>query len=718
MLLPKIVKFLMKCLFGVQVKGLYQGGKANGHDKTLIIANHSSFIDGILLALFLPVQPVFVVHKQIAAKPFFRFFLKYVNYLVVEPAHPMAMKKVIRLLDEGQTVVIFPEGRITVTGSLMKVYSGAAFAATKTQATLIPVHISGAAHSYFSRLKGLFKRRLFPRLQMHIFPPTRLTANDSLPVRERRDDAKDKMYQLMMDMLVASRQPMTLYDMLLKARDTHGKNKLVYEDGLSDNLTYNALVKKSVALSHLLTKQDLSPRVGLLLPNSNVGVVSFYALQFQGKVPAMLNYTAGIRAIKAGLVACQAQTIITSRQFVEKADLTALLEQLSDYRLLYLEDLRQTLTWGDRLAIAYQALTPRWHQAKCTVDDEAVVLFTSGSEGLPKGVVHSHDSLMMNVAQIKAIYDLNPKDKFMICLPMFHVFGLTTGALLPVASGAGAFLYANPLHYRAIPEVVYDRGCSVLLSTSTFLKGYARFADPYDFHCLRYVIAGAEKLSAQVSKIYHEKFGLRVMEGYGATETAPVLAAGSAMAYRRGSVGRILPGISTQLVPVEGIKSAQHPSGKLVVCGDNVMLGYLSADKPGVLQAPPSNNGKRCYDTGDIVEIDERGFVFIKGRAKRFAKIAGEMVSLDSVEKLAQTAANAHHHAVIYVADSKKGEALVLFTTDTQLDRKKLQATAKTMGLPELAVPRKITVLKTIPVFSSGKTNYPELTETYQGEQL
>ncbi len=713
MLLPKIVKWLLQILFRVKVNGTYQGGQENGHKKTLIIANHSSFLDGILLALFLPAKPVFMVHSQIANKRFFQFFLKYVEYLVVDPAHPMAMKKVVNLLNDGRTVVIFPEGRITVTGSLMKVYSGAAFAATKTQATIIPVHISGAKHSYFSRLKGVFKRQLFPQLQMTIFPPTSIAINEELPVRERRDDAKDKMYQLMLNMLVEDREKMSLYEMLLNARKTFGKSKMLYEDGIGAGLTYNGLVKKSVALSHLLDKtwgqENSSQRVGLLLPNSNAGVITFYALQYQGKVPAMLNYTAGIRAIKAGLTACQTDIIITSRQFIEKADLSGLLAELSEYKIIYLEDLRQLLTPTDKLSVFYKSLLPYRYLEKQNADDEAVVLFTSGSEGLPKGVVHSHSSVMTNVVQIQATYDITPKDKFMMCLPMFHIFGLTTGALLPVAAGAAAFLYANPLHYRAIPEVVYDRGCTVLFSTSTFLKGYARFADPYDFHCLRYVIAGAEKLSDEVVKTYYDKFGLRIMEGYGATETAPVIAVASPMAFQRGSVGRVLPNITTHLEPVEGIEAGQYPIGRLVVAADSVMLGYLRAENPGVIEYSPVIDGKRSYDTGDIVEIDDKGFVYIKGRAKRFAKIAGEMVSLDSVEKLAIATSNDCHHAVINIPDEKKGEALILFTTDKALERKQLQNQAQQMGLPELSVPRVIHYVKEIPVFSSGKTNYPAL---------
>lgn len=714
MLLPKIIKIVMQKLFRVQINGTYQGGSENGHEKTLIIANHSSFIDGVLLALFLPVKPVFVVHTQIANKVLFKFFLKYVDYLAVDPTHPMAMKKVIHLLNEGRTVAIFPEGRITTTGSLMKIYSGAAFAATRSQATIIPVQISGARYSYFSRLSGLFNRRLFPQLRLTILPPTQIMPNDNLPVRERRDDAKDKMHQLMMEMAIAAREPTTLYEMLLNARKTHGKNTLAYEDGITDDLTYNGLVQKSLALSLLLRKENLSERVGLLLPNSNACVLTFYALQHAGKTPAMMNYTAGIRAINAGLEACQAKTIITSRRFIDKADLHGLIAQLSelgDYHVIYLEDLRQSMTLWDKLSIVVKRQFPALSMVKQAPDNEAVVLFTSGSEGLPKGVLHSHDSMLMNVTQINTIYDINPRDKFMVCLPTFHVFGLTIGALLPVASGAKAFLYPNPLHYRAIPEVVYDRGCTVLMSTSTFLSGYARFADQYDFHCLRYVVAGAEKLSKEVVKTYHEKFGIRVMEGYGATETAPVIAANTMMAYQSGTVGRALPGIKTELAPVPGIEAGEHPVGKLIVRADNVMLGYLRAENPGVLEQSPVIDGKRVYDTGDIVEINDKGYIIIKGRAKRFAKIAGEMVSLDTVEKLAMTASAKHQHAVINIEDSKKGEALVLFTTDNELNRKILQQTAQQMGLPELAVPRDICVLKEIPVFSSGKVNYPALAE-------
>src|SRR5690606_25912064 len=342
---------------------------------------------------------------------------------------------------------------------------------------------------------------------------------------------------------------------------------------------------------------------------------------------------------------------------------------------------REQITLGNKLWwLCYARWLPRSageHGAR--PEDTAVGLFTSGSEGKPKGVVLSHRALLANISQVRATHDFNTSDKVLNALPIFHSFGLTGGALLPLMTGTRVFLYPSPLHYRVIPELAYDRGCSILFGTSTFLGHYGRFAHPYDFFRLRYVVAGAEKLSASVREQWFEKFGIRIFEGYGATETAPVIAVNSPMAYRTGTVGQLLPGIEHKLVPVPGIEQG----GVLHVKGANVMSGHYRYDKPRVPEAPHSEAGPGWYDTGVVVEIDSDGFVRILGRVKRFAKIAGEMVSLEVVEKIAAAASPDKLHAASTQPDPARGEALVLFTTDAALTRDALQNIARELGLPE-----------------------------------
>ena len=697
-----ILRVVLKTLFRVELRG---DTSVFVNRRTLVVANHESFIDGLLLGLTMPVDAVYVVHQQIADRPFFRFLLSFVRHLAVESTSPLAMKQIVKLVETGQPVVIFPEGRITHTGSLMKVYDGAAFVAAKTGATVVPVRIDGAARSYFGRLAGVYPLKPFPKVTIAIQERRTIPMPDLPSAKERRRRAGELMRQILLDMLVASRPERTIYEAFLDGMSTFGRHYELVEDIRLREESYGSLLKMALGLRRVLDRHTRPDEVvGVLMPSAAPTLALILALSSGRRIPAMLNYTAGADGLNAACTAAAITTVVTSRAFLEKAKLTPMVEKLAGISLLYLEDLKTQVTAQDALWVVWRLAFPRGAALPQAPHDPGVVLFTSGSEGKPKGVVHSHSSVLANVAQIRAVADFTPLDKFMMALPLFHSFGLTCGVLLPLVSGCKVFLYPNPLHYRVIPELVYDRNCTVLFGTSTFLGNYAKYAHPYDFGRLRYVVAGAEKLAPEVHRTWMEKFGIRILEGYGVTECAPVVAVNVPMACKTGTVGQLLPGIAYQLEAVPGIESA----GALHVRGPNVMKGYYLFDQPGVIQQPEAI-GNGWYATGDIVAIDTEGYVHIRGRIKRFAKIAGEMISLEVVESLARAAAPGFAHAASTRPDASKGEALVLFTTAPELKREQLQVAAKERGIPELGVARDIRPLKEIPLLGTGKTDYVTL---------
>lgn len=703
-MLVTLLRGLCKLLFRVQVKGLENIPQADG---LLIVANHESLLDGMLIGLFLPKKATFVVHTGVLKNSLFRQFLRLVPYLAVDPNSPLAMKKVIKRLDAGENVVIFPEGRITHTGALMKVYDGTGFVAVKTGAKILPVHVGGAAQSYFGRLSSVHPRKWFPRVTLTVMPVTEIVVDArrdavTLTAKQRLKMAGEGMRGVMQTMLFQAQKSRTLFEAFLDTIEQYGATTKIIEDINEVEETYQDLLKKSLALGRIACKVSApNEAVGVLMPNVTNTLALILGMTAFNRIPAMLNYTAGSAGMQNACTAANVKTVISSRKFIEVAKLEHVVAQFKALNVVYLEDMRGQFGVMDKAwLMAYALRWPRSAMDRINPEAAAVILFTSGTEGKPKGVVHSHKSILANIAQINAVFEFNPSDKFMMVLPIFHAFGFT-GSLLPILSGVKILMFPSPLLYKQIPEVIYDRGCSVLFATSTFLGNYAKFAHPYDFYKLRYVIAGAEKLNDEVRKIYQDKFGIRVLEGYGTTECAPVLSANTPMANRNGSVGQLMPGMAYKLEPVPGIESG----GLLFVRGDNVMLGYYLFDAPGKLSPPEAG----WYNTGDIVEIDGEGFVHIKGRVKRFAKVAGEMVSLEVVEKIANTAAPDHQHAASTQIDQQRGERIVLFTTDPALKRDDLLVAAKHIGSPELAVARKIVKVNEIPLLGTGKTDYVTL---------
>ncbi len=432
------------------------------------------------------------------------------------------------------------------------------------------------------------------------------------------------------------------------------------------------------------------------MPNSNGVAATFFALQTIGRVPAMLNFSAGPVNVRAACRAAQVKVVLTSRAFIDKGRLAPLIEALqADTKIVYLDDVRKTIGAFDKLRGLLDGTRQRVARKS---DDPAVILFTSGSEGTPKGVVLSHRNILANAAQALARVDANAEDKVFNALPVFHSFGLTGGLMMPLLAGIPVYLYPSPLHYRIIPELIYQTNSTILFGTDTFLAGYARSAHSYDFRALRLVLAGAEAVKERTRALYLSRFGVRILEGYGVTETAPVLAMNTPMANKPGTVGRLSPLMEARLDPAPGIEGG----GRLFVRGPNVMLGYLRADNPGVIE--PLADG--WHDTGDIVSIDAEGFISIKGRAKRFAKIAGEMISLSAVEAMAAALWPNAQSIAVTVPDDRKGERLVLITTERDATRDAMLKQARAAGATELSAPSHVIVVDKVPLLGTGKTDY------------
>lgn len=696
------LSILFRAFYRLDVKGLENIDKAGPNP--IIALNHVSFLDAAAILSVLPRDPVFAIDLGVSQRWWVKPFLKLTRAIPLDPTKPLGTRTLINAVKAGEPLVIFPEGRITVTGSLMKVYDGAGLIAEKSGAMVLPVKIDGPEATMFSRLtRDQARRRWFPKFTLTIVEPVRLDVDAELKGKARRMAAGAALYQIMSD-LVFRTTPTdeTIFQAVVRAADRHGPARVALEDPLTGKLTYRKILIGARALGEKLARIDAAgEKLGIMLPNANAAGVAFLAVTSAGRVPAMINFTAGATNILLGCEAAGVKTILTSRAFIEKAKLEKIEEALAEkMRLVYLEDVRASISTADRLRAFLRYTKP---VVACGADDMAAVLFTSGSEGAPKGVALSHRNMLANAAQAAARIDFGRQDKAFNVLPVFHCFGLTIGFMLPLISGVPVYFYPSPLHYRIVPELIYGTNATIFFGTDTFLAGYARSAHAYDFRSIRYVVAGAEPVKQSTRDLWSEKFGIRILEGYGVTETAPVLALNTPMFNKFGTVGRMMPGVEVRLEKMSGVEEG----GRLLVRGPNVMMGYLKADLPNVLQPPPEG----WHDTGDIVAIDAQGFVTIKGRAKRFAKIGGEMVSLAAVEQLAAELWPAALSACATEIDPRKGERIVLVTAQKDAARADFMAYAKSKGASDLSIPAEVLVVEKMPVLGSGKLDFPAVTK-------
>lgn len=491
----------------------------------------------------------------------------------------------------------------------------------------------------------------------------------------------------------------SVFQALVDARREWGGDRIALVDGDDRALSYDELIRASFALGSAL-KSGTKPGecVGVMLPTGAAGALTFFALSAFGRIPTMLNFTAGTAGLKSALRTAQVKRVITAHRLVELAGLEDLIAGLSGIEIVYLEDVRKSLSLTNKLAAVAGKMAPTLIAAKPDPKNPAVILFTSGTEGEPKGVALSHENLLANVAQVRAHVGITPGDVMFNPLPIFHCFGLMGGTILPLIAGIRVICHPSPKQPKEIVRRIRKHGATILLSTDTFINQYARTADDGELVSLRMAVCGAERLRDETRAFVRRKSGITLLEGYGVTETAPVVAVNQIETNRPGTVGQLLQGMEARLEPVEGIPGA----GRLFLRGPNIMLGYLKPDAPGRIVPPESG----WHDTGDVVSIDEDGFIAIRGRLKRFAKIGGETVSLAVVENIAAALWPDNAHAAVAIPDGRKGEQIVLITDAKDVRREDLIGWARNHGVSELSVPRRVLAIEDIPLLATGKTDY------------
>lgn len=699
------LRFLLRLLFryrAVNAEVLATKGPV------LLVPNHVSWIDWLFLGVLLDDDWRFVTSSTTAEVSFIHKAMMVNRHtFAIDPTSPYAAKRMAELLKSGGKLVLFAEGRISQTGSLMKVFDGVGFLIFKTRAKVITCHLKGAHRLPFS--SNADRKVCFPQVTAlfsdALTPPHPGELGSAAARRFLTDWLRDRLVEQVFE---ASQRfgPKTLPEAVNRMARIMPE-KVVLEDATNQSLTYRRLTLGADLLGGALRrrlKSGVEP-VGVLLPNVNATPALLFALWSVGKVPAMLNFSTGAAMMVSCLKLAGITQVVTSKKFLERGRIASQPFLEAGIELIHLEEVREGIPAATKMAgLIRHRLRPGLEEGGVSPDSTAAILFTSGSEGVPKGVELSHRNILANIHQMLAVTDLADNDRVFNCLPMFHSFGLTVGTLLPLVRGMYAFVYPSPLHYRMVPVIFYDKFCTVFLSTNTFLNGYARKAHPYDFRSMRYLFAAAEKLQEATAEVWASKFGVRILEGYGATECAPCVAVNTPLEPRHGTVGKRLPGIEIRLEPVEGVEEG----GRLHVRGPNVMKGYLNKDAHAEFAAKGG-----WYDTGDIVSIDGEGYFRVLGRLKRFAKVSGEMVSLTAVED-ALAGAFPHYGircqvAVVSQPDPDKGERLIAATNEPKLTLEEIRNAIKAKGLGNLCVPRAIQVVKEIPKLGTGKINHREL---------
>jgi len=702
--MKSILRLILRVLFGFRA---FNPAALDAPGPVMLLPNHVSWFDWLLLIACIDTDWRIVTSRQAAQVSWAHRFIMINRFTFpVDTDSPYAVKRMAEYLQTGGKLVLFPEGRLSRTGAMMKLFDGTGFLLFKTNAKVITCYLRGAHRLPFSPNPN--RKKWFPRVTAHfgdLLTPPQLVGTSTMRARQKLSRwLYDVMVKQQFDIEMEATPKNVLAAILETARQC--PNVVALEDVTRRKLTYRRLLAGADAMARQWRQRwpdDHNPRIGVMLPAALAVPVTMLSLWAAEKVPTIFNFSTGVATMLACAQLAGVKQIITSKTFLERARLNVQAMTDAGIEFIYLEDVRAAMPrWRQWLSLLSVTLNPRGLTPHPR-SETAVVLFTSGSEGTPKGVELTHTNLLANIRQLLAMFDLTDADRLFNSMPLFHSFGVI-GMALPLIHGCYVFLYPSPLHYRVVPALIYDLDCTVFFGTNTFLNGYARKASPFDFRTLRLLIAAAEKLQEATANTWARQFGVRILEAYGATECSPCVTVNTPINPRFGSAGKFMPGMEYKFEPVEGVVEG----GRLWVRGPNVMRGYLNPEANAQFLA-----GNGWYDTGDVARVDEDGYLFIQGRLKRFAKVSGEMVSLTAAEEALAGAFPQYglrlQIAVLARPDADRGEALIAVSNEQKLSLDEIRNAIKAKGLSNLYVPKEIKYVRDIPKLGTGKVNHREL---------
>lgn len=599
--LKYLLKQTLKLLYRVEVRGLEHFKSVDS--KAIIIINHASFLDPLLAAAFLPGRITFVINTYIAKKVWVRPFLTLIKTFALDPSNPLTLKDCIKEVEGGAKCVVFPEGRITVTGSLMKIYEGPAMIAHKAGAPIIPIQIEGAQYTPFSNLKGKLRIKLFPKITINIMPPKTIEAPESLGSKERRAYLANKLYDIMSNMgFESTKRSKTIFKALLDAKSLNGRHHLIAEDMDRDPISYDELISRSFAIGHAISNfTDRYEAVGIYMPNSVDAIVTFFALQGYSRVASFLDYGSDVANLIANCKTAKIKNLIVSRSFIEKSKFEVVVDELrlGGVNVVYFETLVHKLSLLDCALAGLATIAPYTlynllnNRTTPHADSAAIILFKEDNNA----IVLSHRNINTHRYQFSSRIDFGPSDKVFNVISLSDCFSLAAGTLLPILSGVKVFFYPVPSHYHVIPEMVYDTDSTVVFGNELLFQNCLDLAHPYDFYSVRYAFSNSGKLPNKLYRAWLDKFGIRIFESFGLAETTSMISVNTPMHNKYGSLGRIMPGIEYKT-----------EKNHLYIKSDNVMFGSISKSKPGVIK----NNQNEYLELANNIIIDADGYLVTK----------------------------------------------------------------------------------------------------------